>query len=104
MDGSEVKMQLTTIRDNLPVNYSAHSARKLMSSYENYKRVVQSMGNRNSALLSGVRSEFGDIEFDITWAIKGSPKKEAERRFAEAKRHMIEDINSILVNFESSGV
>ena len=91
-----MKTQLTAIRDHLSLHYSPQGARKLMSSFENYKRVVQAMGNRNSALLSGVRSEFEDIEFDIRWAIKGTPKKEAETRFAEAKRHITEDINSIL--------
>jgi hypothetical protein len=54
------------------------------------------MGNRQAALLSGVQSEFNDIELDIRWAIKGTPKKEAEARFGEAKRHITEDINSIL--------
>jgi hypothetical protein len=98
METIEVTTQLTAIRDNLPQHYSPQSARKLMASYENYKRVLQVMGNRSAALLSGVQSEFSDIEFDIRWAIKGTPKKEAESRFAEAKRHMTEDINSILVN------
>ncbi|HEV2480511.1 MAG TPA: hypothetical protein VGS79_12630 [Puia sp.] len=98
MERTEAKPQLTAIRDNLPVQYSPQSARKLMSSYENYKHVVQALGNRNAALLSGVKSEFSDIEFDIRWAIKGTPKKDAESRFAEAKRHITEDINSILDN------
>jgi len=92
----EAKTQLTAIRDNLPLHYSLQSARKLMSSFENYKQVLQAMGNRSAGLLSGVKSEFSDIEFDIRWAIKGTPKKEAEARFAEAKRHITEDINSIL--------
>ena len=96
MEKAEMKTQLTAIRDHLPLHYSPQSARKLMSSYENYKRVVQAMGNRNGAVLSGVQSEFSDIEFDIRWAIKGTPKKDAESHFAEAKRHITEDINSIL--------
>jgi hypothetical protein len=91
-----VKTQPTAIRDNLPLHYSLQSARKLMSSYENYKQVLQAMGNRSAALLSGVKSELSDIEVDIRWALKGTPKKEAESRFAEAKRHITEDINSIL--------
>ena len=91
-----MKTQLTAIRDNLPLHYSLQSARKLMSSFENYKQVLQAMGNRQAALLSGVQSEFNDIELDIRWAIKGTPKKEAEARFGEAKRHITEDINSIL--------
>lgn len=96
MERDEVKPQLTAIRDNLPLHYSLQSARKLMSSYENYKRILQAMGNRSAALLSGVQSELSDIEFDIRWAIKGTPKKEAEARFGEAKRHITEDIDSIL--------
>ena len=96
METAEVKTQLTAIRDNLPLHYSLQSARKLMASYENYKQVLQAMGNRSAALLSGVKSEFNDIELDIRWAIKGTPKKEAEARFGEAKRHITEDINSIL--------
>ena len=96
METAEVKTQLTAIRDNLPLHYSLQSARKLMSSFENYKQVLQAMGNRQAALLSGVQSEFNDIELDIRWAIKGTPKKEAEARFGEAKRHITEDINSIL--------
>jgi hypothetical protein len=98
METVDVKTQLTAIRDNLPLHHSPQSARKLMSSFENYKRVLQAMGNRSAALLSGVQFEWSDIEFDIRWAIKGTPKKEAESRFAEAKRHITEDINSILDN------
>jgi hypothetical protein len=96
METARVKTQLTAIRDHLPLHYSLQSARKLMSSYENYKQVLQAMGNRSAALLSGVQSEFSDIELDIRWAIKGTPRKQAEFRFAEAKRHITEDINSIL--------
>lgn len=98
METAEAKTQLTAIRDNLPLHYSQQSARKLMASFENYRQVLQAMGNRNAALLSGVQSELSDIELDIRWAIKGTPKKEAEARFAEAKRHITEDINSILDN------
>jgi len=96
METAGVKTQLTAIRDNLPLHYSLQSARKLMSSYENYKQVLQAMGNRSAALLSGVQTELSDIELDIREAIKGTPKKEAELRFAEAKRHITEDIDSIL--------
>ena len=96
MDPNEVKMQLTAIRDYLPASYSQNSARKLMSSFENYKRVAQGLGNNYSNLLSGVRSDLSDIELDIRLAIKGTPKKEAESRFSEAKRHITDDINSIL--------
>jgi predicted Zn-dependent protease len=96
MDPNEVKTQLTAIRDNLPLHYSQNSARNLMSSFENYKRVTQTLGNNYSSLLSGVQSEFSDLEFDIKWAMNGTPKKEAESRFSEAKRHIKDDINSIL--------
>ena len=96
MDPNEVNTQLTVIRDNLPMHYSQNSSRKLMSSFENYKRVIQTLGNNYSNLLSGVQSELSEIEFDISWAIKGTPKKEAESRFQEAKRHLTDDINSIL--------
>ena len=96
METAGVKTQLTAIRDNLPLHYSLQSARKLMSSYENYKQVLQAMGNRSAALLTGVQSELAGIELDIREAIEGTPKKEAELRFAEAKRHIAEDINSIL--------
>jgi hypothetical protein len=101
MDPNEVKTQLTAIRDNLPIHYSLNTARKLMSSFENYKRVTQTLGNNYSNLLSGVQSEFSDIEFDIRWAIKGTPKNEAESRFQEAKRHITDDIFSILANLGS---
>jgi hypothetical protein len=62
---------------------------------------LQAKGNRSAALLSGVQSELSDIELDIRWAIKGIPKKEAESRFAEAKRHITEDISSILDKLSS---
>jgi hypothetical protein len=103
MEKNEVGGQLRVIRDNLPISYSQQSARKLMSSFENYRQAVQILGNKNSNLFSGVQSEFSDIEFDIKWAIKGTPKKEAEARFAEAKRHITDDINSILAVLEMSG-
>jgi hypothetical protein len=104
MDRTEAKTRLTAIRDNLPTIYSQNSARKLMSSLENYKQVTQAMGNKYSAVLSGVHSEFSEIESDIKCAIIGTPKKEAESRFGEAKRHLTEDINSILTNFAVNGV
>jgi hypothetical protein len=96
MDSTEAKTRLTAIRDNLPMNYSQNSARKLMSSFENYKHVVQDLGNKNSTILSGVHSEFSEIESDIKRAMIGTPKEEAESRFGEAKKHMMDDINRIL--------
>jgi hypothetical protein len=103
MERDEMGGRFRAIRDNLPITYSQQSARKLMSSFENYRQAVQTLGNKNTNLFSGVQSEFGDIEFDIKWAIKGTPKKEAEARFAEAKRHIRDDINSILAVLEMSG-
>jgi len=96
MDIREVKTQLTAILQNLPTYYSLNGARKLMLSFENYKHIARSLVNNYSVIRSGVRSEFDDIESDIKLAIKGIPKKEAELRFGEAKRHMADDINHIL--------
>jgi hypothetical protein len=96
MNLNEAKAQLTTIRDNLPPDYSMNSARKLMSSFENYKQISQALGRDLSRIKSGIRSEFEDLESDIRLAIKGIPKKEAESRFSQAKRHITDDINSIL--------
>ena len=98
MDSTEAKTRLTAIRDNLPMNYSQNSARKLMSSFENYKHVMQDLGNKYAAVLSGVQTNLSGIESDIKEAIKGTPKKEAEARFGEAKTHLTGDINSILAN------
>jgi hypothetical protein len=61
METAEVKTQLTAIRDSLPPHYSLQSARKLMSSFDNYKQVLQAMGNRSAALLSGVKSANNDF-------------------------------------------
>jgi hypothetical protein len=93
---NEAKTQLTAIRDNLPADYSINSAWKLMSSFENYKQISRALGRELSRAKSGIRSEFEDIEWDIRSAIKGTPKKEAETRFSQAKRHITDDINSIL--------
>lgn len=103
MDSTEAKTRLTAIRDNLPINYSQNSARKLMSSFENYKQVTQALGNKYAAVLSGVQMKLNDIEIDIREAIKGTPKKEAESRFGKAKKHLTEDINSILTNLAVNG-
>jgi hypothetical protein len=85
MNLHEAKTQLTAIRDNLPADYSMNSARKLMSSFENYKQISQALGRDLSRMKSGIRSEFEDIEWDIRTAIKGTPKKEAESRFSQAQ-------------------
>src|SRR5580698_9871124 len=96
MNLDEAKTRLAAIRDNLPPDYSMNSSRKLMSSFENYKQISQALGRNLSRIKSGIRSEFEDIEWDIRSAIKGTPKKEAESRFGQAKRHITEDINRIL--------
>ena len=96
MNLDEAKTQLAAIRNNLPPDYSMNSARKLMSSFENYKQISQALGRNLSRMKSGIRSEFEDIEWDIRSAVKGTPKKEAESRFSQAKRQITDDINRIL--------
>ena len=97
MTSSEVKIQLTAIRENLPLQYSQSSARRLMSSYENYKHILQVLGQSYSSISSAVRVALPDIETAIRQAIKGTPKKESEECFSQAKRQMTEGINSILL-------
>ena len=97
MTSSEVKIQLTTIRENLPLQYSQSSARKLMSSYENYKHILQTLGQSYSSISAGVRAALPEIETAIREAIKGTPKKEAEERFSQARRQITEGINEILL-------
>jgi hypothetical protein len=96
MNLHEAKTQFAAIRDNLPADYSMNSARKLMSSFENYRQISKALGRDLPRIKSGIRSEFEDIEWDIRLAIKGIPKKEAESRFMLAKRHITDDINRIL--------
>jgi hypothetical protein len=96
MNLREAKTQLTAILDNLPSDYSMNSARKLMSSFENYRQISQALGRGLSRAKFGIRSEFEDIEWDIRSAIKGTPKKEAESRFSQAKKQISDDINRIL--------
>jgi hypothetical protein len=97
MTSSEVKTQLTAIRDNLPLQYSQSGARKLMSSYENYKHILQVLGQGYSSISPAIRAELPDIEIAIRQAIKGTPKKEAEECFSQGKRQMTEGINNILL-------
>ena len=92
----EAKTQLTAIRDYLPADYSQQAARKLMSSFENYRQISQALGRSLSRTKSGIRSEFEDIEGEIRTAIKGTPKKEAESAFTQARRHITDDIDRIL--------
>lgn len=92
----EAKIQLTAIRDHLPAEYSQQAARKLMSSFENYRQISQALGRSVPRASTGIRTEFGDIEGDIRTAITGTPKKAAESAFSQAGRHITEDINRIL--------
>ena len=96
MDATEIKSRLTTILTNLPTAYSVASARKLMSSFENYKHIAQSLPTNTSLAKSGVRAAFDPIESDIRFAIIGTPKKEAESRWLNAKEQMTKGINSLL--------
>jgi hypothetical protein len=96
MNLGEAKIQLTAIRDYLPADYSQQAARKLMSSFENYRQISQSLGRSLSRTKLGIRSEFEDIEGEIRTAIKGTPKKESESAFSHARRQITDDINQIL--------
>jgi hypothetical protein len=89
MDVTETKAQLTAILQNLPTDYSQNGARKLMSAFENYKHIARALLNNSANIRAGVHSEFDDIELAIRLAIKGTPKKEAESCFAEARNHMM---------------
>jgi hypothetical protein len=97
MTSSEVKIQLTAIRENLPLHYSQSAARKLMSSYENYKHILQVLGQSYTSISSQVRAALPDIETAIREAIKGTPKKEAEECFRQGKQQITAGINSILL-------
>jgi hypothetical protein len=92
----EAKTQLTAIRDHLPADYSQQAARKLMSSFENYRQISQALGRSIPRASTGIRTEFGDIEGNIRTAIIGTPKKAAESAFSQARRHITDDINQIL--------
>ena len=96
MTSDEVKIQLTAIRDNLPQQFSQNAARGLMSSYENYKHILQVLGQSYSSISNAVRSALPEIETSIRQAIKGTPKKEAEAHFNQAKAQITGGINSIL--------
>jgi hypothetical protein len=96
MDLQQAKTQLTAIRDNLPPDYSIASARKLMSSFENYKQISRGLGRDLPRLKLGIRSDFDDIEQQIKSAIMGTPKKEADSSFGQAKKNITEDINKII--------
>jgi hypothetical protein len=96
MDLGEAKPQLTAIRDHLPADYSQQAARKLMSSFENYRQISQALGRSVARASTGIRTEFGDIEGDIRTAIIGTPKKEAQSAFSRARQQITDDINLIL--------
>jgi len=97
MTSSEVSVRLTAIRENLPSQFSLSGARKMMSSYENYKHILQVLGQSYTSIGSSVRSALPEIETAIQQAIKGTPKKEAEESFSRARQQMTEGINSILL-------
>jgi len=97
MTSNEVKIQLTAIRDHLPPQFSQSAARRLMSSYENYKHILQVLGQSYSSISAAVRAALPEIETAIRQAIKGTPKKEAEQSFNQAKRQISEGIDSILL-------
>jgi hypothetical protein len=96
MDLQQAKTQLTAIRNNLPPDYSMSGARKLMSSFENYKQISQGLGRDLPRQKLGIRSEFDDIQQHIKSAIIGTPKKESESSFSQAKKLITEDINKII--------
>ena len=96
MNLDEAKTHLTAIRDHLPADYSQQAARKLMSSFENYRQISLALGRIVPRASTGIRTEFEDIERDIRTAIVGTPKKEAQKRFTEARQHITDDINLIL--------
>ena len=97
MTSNEVKTQLTAIRENLPAQYSQSAARRLMSSYENYKHILQVLGHSYTSISAAVRAALPEIETSIREAIKGTPKKEAEESFSVAKRQITAGINEILL-------
>ncbi len=97
MTSNEVKIQLTAIRDNLPRQFSQNAARRLMSSYENYKHILQVLGQSYSSISNAVRAALPGIETSIRQAIKGTPKKEAEEQFSQAALQITEGIDSILL-------
>jgi hypothetical protein len=96
MDATEIKSRLNTILQHLPAAYSPASARKLMASFENYKHIAQSLPTNAAIVKSGVRATFDRIESDIKFAIIGTPKKESESRFLDAREGMTKGINGLL--------
>ena len=93
----EAKIRLTAIRENLPPQYSISAARRLMSSYENYKHIVQELGQSYAGISAAMRAALPEIESAIRQAIKGTPKSESEQSFRQAKQQMTGDINGILL-------
>ena len=97
MTPTEVNIQLTVIRENLPPQFSQSAARRLMSSFENYRHILQVLGHSYTSIGAAVRASLPDVESKIRQAIKGTPKKEAEECFHQAKRQITEGITSILL-------
>jgi hypothetical protein len=96
MTSDEVRVRLTAIRENLPAQFSQSAARRLMLSYENYKHILQVLGQRYPSISAGVWAALPEIEMGIREAIKGTPKKAAEECFGKAKGEITEGINGIL--------
>ena len=97
MTPTEVKIQLTAIRENLPAQFSQNAARRLLSSFENYRHILQVLGHSYASIGASVRAALPDIDSSIRQAIKGTPKKDSEECFSQAKRQITEGINSILL-------
>jgi hypothetical protein len=68
-----------------------------MASYENYKHILQELGQSYTSINADVRAALPEIEAAIRQSIKGVPKKEAEDRFNYAKQQLTDGINSILL-------
>jgi hypothetical protein len=68
-----------------------------MSSYENYKHILQELGQSYPGISAETRAALPEIETAIRQAIKGTPKKESEESFRQAKLQITEGINGILL-------
>jgi len=92
----DIENQLREIIRKLPPYYSQNSAKELLDLFNSYKGIVEALPEDYRQIKYGVSTEFSAIKFDIEWAIKGTPKKEAESRFATAKANLKDDIDSII--------
>jgi len=96
MEDKQIAMQLMEIKAKLPTYYSKGNAFEMKARFDSYKCIIRNLPDRYSSTAIFTASEFWDIELDINWAIKGTPQKEAESRFFEARRHLEDDINHVL--------